>query len=62
MKTQSWAIFARVRTAKRSAGCNHGDPLEDDYCVCSVLQVEISYPYITSHTLFAEFFKYPQKM
>ena len=33
MKTQSWAIFARVRTAKRSAGCNHDDSLEDDYCV-----------------------------
>ena len=32
MKTQSWAIFARVRTAKRSVGCNHDDSLEDDYC------------------------------
>ena len=32
MKTQSWAIFAGVRTAKRSAGCNHDDSLEDD-CV-----------------------------
>ena len=31
MKTQSWAIFAGVRTAKRSAGCNHDDSLEDDY-------------------------------
>ena len=32
MKTQSWAIFARVRTAKRSSGyCNHDDSLEDDY-------------------------------
>ena len=33
MKTQSWAIFARVRTAKRSTGCSHDDSLEDDYCV-----------------------------
>ena len=35
MKTQSWAIFARVCTAKRSAGCNHDGSLEDDYCVPS---------------------------
>ena len=32
MKTQPWAIFTRVRTAKRSAGLNHNDSLEDDYC------------------------------
>ena len=33
VKIQSWAIFARVRTAKHSVGCNHDDSLEDDYCV-----------------------------
>ena len=32
IETQSWAIFARVRTDKRSAGCNHDDSLEDDSC------------------------------
>ena len=30
---EPWAIFARVCTAKCSAGYNHDDPLEDDYCV-----------------------------
>ena len=33
MKTQSWAIFARVGTAKRSACSSQDDSLEDDYCV-----------------------------
>ena len=39
MKTQPWAIFARVRTAHQHmqqeyiTGCNHDDSLEDDYCV-----------------------------
>ena len=33
VKTQSWPIFSGVRTAKRSAGCNHDDSLEDDCCV-----------------------------
>ena len=33
MKTQPWAIFARVRTTKCSAGCNHDDSVQDDYCV-----------------------------
>ena len=33
MKTQSWSIFARVRTAKRSACSSQDDSLEDDYCV-----------------------------
>ena len=32
VETQSWAIFARIRTDKRSAGCNHNDSLEDDSC------------------------------
>ena len=32
-KTQPWDIFARVRTAKCIAGCNHNHSLEDDYCV-----------------------------
>ena len=33
MKTQSWTILTGVRGAKHSAGCNHHDSLEDDYCV-----------------------------
>ena len=32
-KTQSWDIFARVRTAKYIASCNHDGSLEDNYCV-----------------------------
>ena len=33
MKTQPWDIFARVRTAKCIASCNHDGSLEDNYCV-----------------------------
>ena len=32
-KTQPWDIFARVRTAKCIASCNHDGSLEDNYCV-----------------------------
>ena len=32
-KTQLWDIFTRVLTAKCIAGCSHGGPLEDDYCI-----------------------------
>ena len=32
-KTQSWDIFARVRTAKCIVSCNHDGSLEDNYCV-----------------------------
>ena len=60
MKTQSWAIFARVRTAKCSAGCNHDDSLEDDDCL-PFFKLKFLIPYIASHILFAEFFKYPRE-
>ena len=33
MKTQPWAIFATVTTAKCSTGYNHDDSLEEDYTV-----------------------------
>ena len=32
------------------------------WLLCFVFQVEISYSYITSHTLFADFFKHPRRM
>ena len=32
-KTQPWDIFARIRTAKCIASCNHDGFLEDNYCV-----------------------------
>ena len=32
-KTQYWDIFARVRTAKCIASCNHDGSLEDNSCV-----------------------------
>ena len=60
MKTQSWAIFARVRTDKCSAGCNYDDSLENDYCL-PLFKLKFLIPYIASHILFAEFFKYPRE-
>ena len=60
MKTQSWAIFARVRTDKCSAGCNYDDSLEDDYCL-PFFKLKFLIPYIASHILFAELFKYPRE-
>ena len=53
-KTQSWDIFARVRTAICVESSNRDGSLEESY---SVIQVDISHPHITSHILLAKAFK-----
>ena len=51
MKTQHLDIFARARTAKCIAGCNHNGSLENEYCFM-FLKLKLKFLIPTLHHIF----------
>ena len=57
MKTQSWDIFARVRTSKCIGVCNHDGSLEKEYCV-PFFKLKFLIPRYITYIVFARAFKH----